>query len=113
MDCQVSIREMLPDEEREVRLLYKRSLGLIDRIAFTLAFRATLKSARRQMGSCLVALHEGRFVGSFSLKIISIAGQSIGFIDAIVTDKDFRGKGIGKYLMENLDHFFYFFFCMI
>ena len=27
MDNQISIREMLPDEEREVRLLYKRSLG--------------------------------------------------------------------------------------
>lgn len=100
MDHQISIREMLPDEEREVRLLYKRSLGLIDRIAFTLAFRETLKSARRQKGSCLVALHEGRVVGSFSLRIISIAGQSIGLIDAIVTDQDFRGKGIGKYLME-------------
>lgn len=100
MDHQISIREMLPDEEREVRLLYKRSLGLIDRIAFTLAFRETLKSTRRQKGSCLVALHEGRVVGSFSLRIISIAGQSIGLIDAIVTDQDARGKGIGKYLME-------------
>ena len=100
MDHQISIREILLDEEREVRLLYKRSLGLIDRIAFSLAFRATLKSARRQNGSCLVALHEGRFVGSFSLKIISIAGQSIGFIDAIVIDRNFRGMGIGKYLME-------------
>jgi len=68
LDHQISIREMLPDEEREVRLLYKRSLGLIDRIAFTLAFRETLKSARRQKGSCLVALHEGRVVGSFSLR---------------------------------------------
>ena len=71
MDNQISIREMLPEEEREVRLLYKRSLGLIDRIAFPLAFNAALKSAHRQRGSCLVALHEGKLVGNSNNNWIS------------------------------------------
>lgn len=99
MDNQISIREMLPDEKKKVRQLYKKSLSIINRIAFTFAFNDTLKSARRQKGSCLLALHEDRVIGSFSLRIIEVAGQSIGLIDAIVTDKDFRGQGIGKMLM--------------
>jgi len=90
---------MLPDEEKKVRQLYKKSLSIINRIAFTLAFNETLKSARHQKGSCLLALHGDRIIGSFSLRIISVAGQSIGLVDAIVTDKDFRSQGIGKFLM--------------
>jgi len=99
LNDQIAIREMLPDEEKKVRLLFKKSLSLIDRIAFSLAFNETLKSIRRQRGSCLVALNEGKVVGSYSLRIVSIAGQSIGLIDAIVTDQDLRGKGIGKRLI--------------
>lgn len=37
LDPDFSVREMLSDEEKEVRELFKRSLGLIDRLFFLLA----------------------------------------------------------------------------
>ena len=100
MESKIYVREMMPDEEGEVRRLFRRSLGLIGRTAFSLDFTQALKDARKQRGSCLVALYEGRVVGSFSLRIMSIAGQSIGLIDAIVTERDFRGKGVAKSLLN-------------
>lgn len=97
----VSIREILPNEEKEVRELYQKSLGPIDELFFLLAFKDALKCRREQRGTNLVALLDGRVVGSVSLRIVIIEEKKVGLIDAIVTDKDLRGKGIGKSLLDS------------
>jgi hypothetical protein len=60
---------MLPDEEKEVRGLFSRSLGIIDRVVFNLSFSEALKSSRENRGTTLVAEYDGKIVGSFSLRI--------------------------------------------
>jgi len=94
------VREILPGEEKAVRELFKRSLGPIDRLFFLLAFRDALRSALEQRGTCLVVVSNGRVVGSVSLRILSYAEKRLGLIDAIVADRGFRGRGIGKSLLD-------------
>ena len=99
MDHKVSIREILPGEERGVREFFERNLGLIDRF-FAVAFGDALKSALKKLGTSLVAVCKGKIVGSASLRIHVYADKRIGLVDAIVTDKNLRGKGIGKSLLD-------------
>ena len=87
---------MLPGEEGEVRNLFRENLGLVDRFFFLMAFKDSLKS-----GATLVAISGGRIVGSVSLRILSYSSKRIGLIDAIVTKKDARGKGVGKSLLDS------------
>jgi len=100
LEPKISVHEMLSEEERAVRKLFKKNLGYIDRFFFGLAFRDALKSTLKQQGGCLVAMYEGRVVGSVSLRILSCAGKRFGLIDAIVSDRGFRGRGVGKSLLE-------------
>jgi len=99
-EMQVIVREMLPDEKAEVEGLFGRSLGLVDRIVFLLSFEDALKSARRQSGGSLVAVSGGGIVGSVSMRIQPIGGERAGFIDALVTDRGLRGRGIGRSLVD-------------
>ena len=100
LDAEVTVREILPDEERAVRDFLERNLNPIDGLFFSLGFGDALRSARKQLGTSLVAECEGRIVGSFSLKIVVYGSRRIGLIDAIVTDKRLRGRGIGKALLD-------------
>lgn len=100
MDFKIHVREMLPVEERSIRELFEKNLGVIDQLFFHLSFRNALKSARKQQGTTLVATYDGKIVGSVSLRILIYAKKRIGLIDAIVTDKLLRGRGIGKSLLE-------------
>ena len=100
MAREIFVREILHGEESKVRDFFERNLGVIDRIAFPLAFREALKSALKQMGTSLVAVCNGEIVGSVSLRIVVYAEKRIGLVDAIVTDKDLRGRGIGKSLLD-------------
>lgn len=100
MDHEISVREMLHGEESKVRDFFEENLGVIDRIIFPLAFRDALKSAARQLGTTLLALSNGEIVGSVSLRIVVYSEKRIGLIDAIVTDKNLRGRGIGKSLLD-------------
>jgi Zn-dependent protease/GNAT superfamily N-acetyltransferase len=100
LDHEILVREMLSGEEDKVRDFFEGNLGVIDRVFFLLAFRDALKSAPKQLGTSLVAVFDGEIVGSVSLRIVVYAGKRIGLVDAIVADKEFRGKGIGKSLLD-------------
>ncbi|MDH5199326.1 MAG: GNAT family N-acetyltransferase [Candidatus Bathyarchaeota archaeon] len=99
-EMQVLVREMLPGKKDDVEGLFGRSLGLVDRIVFLLSFEDALKSSQRQSGGSLVAVHDGRVVGSVSMRFQPIRGRRTGFIDALVTDRELRGRGIGRSLVE-------------
>lgn len=99
MDHEILIREMLYGEGSKVRDFFERNLGVIDRLIFSLAFRDALKSASKQLGTTLVAVSDGDIVGTVSLRIVVHGDKRIGLIDAIVADKNIRGKGIGKSLL--------------
>ena len=98
---QVLVREMLPDENEAVEKLFARSLGLLDRIVFGLSFEGAQKSAKKQNGGTLVAEYDAGIVGAVSMKIQRIKGELAGFVDALVADKEHRGKGIGTSLVEH------------
>jgi len=97
----IAVRELLPGEEKTVRDFYRQSLGLIDGLIFQLAFRDALKSAAKRRGTTLVAVFDGRCVGSVSLRILAYSGKTIGLIDAIVTDRNVRGRGVGRLLLDS------------
>ena len=97
---QFFIREMLPNEKEAVEKLFARSLGIIDRIVFQLSFEDAQKSAKKQNGSILVAEHDSEIIGTVSMRIQRIKGEPTGFVDALMTDKKHRGKGIGTSLVE-------------
>ena len=99
-EMRVLVREMLPNERADVEALFGRSLSLIDRIAFLLSFEDVLKSAQKQNGGNLIAVYEGRIVGSVSLRMQTMKDRRIGFIDAFVTEKELRGKGVGGSLVD-------------
>ena len=96
----VSIRDMLPSEVDDVKKLFKRSLGIVDRIVFQISFEEALSSAQKQRGGNLVAVYNENIVGSVSLQFQYIKGKLTGFIDALVADRELRGKGIGKSLVK-------------
>ena len=96
----IFVREILPGEKNEVERLFSRSLGFVDRIIFSLSFEEAEKSAKKQTGGTLVAVHEDRIVGSVSVKTHLINGKKTGFIDALVVDRELRGVGIGRHLVE-------------
>jgi len=75
---------MLTREKDDVEGLFGRSLGLVDRIVFLLSFEDALKSSQRQSGGSLVAVNDGRIVGSVSVRFRLVGGRRTGFIDALV-----------------------------
>ncbi|MCX8183423.1 MAG: GNAT family N-acetyltransferase [Crenarchaeota archaeon] len=94
------VREMQPGEEKEVKNLFRKSLGIIDRIAFQISFGEALKSARKRCGGTLVAEFDGKIVGTVSMRIQVFKGERTGFIDALVSDKELRGRAIGRSLVD-------------
>jgi len=100
LDHEIFVREILHGEESKIQDFFERNLGFIDRIFFPLAFKDALKSARKQLGTSLVSVCNGEIVGSVSLRIVVYTEKRIGLVDAIVTDKDLRGRGIGKSLLD-------------
>ncbi|MEM3090431.1 MAG: GNAT family N-acetyltransferase [Candidatus Bathyarchaeia archaeon] len=97
---QVHVREMLPKEEGDVKQLFARSLGIIDKIVFQLSFDEAQKSARKQRGGTLVAEYHGKIVGAVSMRIQRVKDKQTGYIDALVVDKELRGRAIGKSLVD-------------
>jgi len=47
-----------------------------------------------------VAVHDGRIVGSVSMRFQLLRGRLTGFIGALVTDRELRGRGIGRSLVD-------------
>ncbi|UCG79582.1 MAG: GNAT family N-acetyltransferase, partial [Desulfobacterales bacterium] len=91
---------MQPNEKGAVERLFARSLSIIERIVFQLSFEDAQKSAQKQGGGTLTAEYDGKIVGAVSMRIQLIKGKRIGYIDALVADKELRGKGIGKSLVN-------------
>lgn len=100
MDNKIAVREMMQGEESKVQDFFERNLSVIDRLFFFLAFKDALKSALKQQGTSLVAECKGAIVGSVSLRILVYTEKRIGLVDAMVTDRKFRGRGIGKKLLD-------------
>lgn len=97
---QVLVREMQPNEKEDVEKLFARSLGIIDRVVFSLSFEDAVKSVKKQSGGTLTAEYDGKIVGAVSMRIQLIRGKRTGYIDALVADKELRGKTIGKFLVD-------------
>lgn len=70
------------------------------KLFFFMSFEETLRRAPKQRGRYLVAEREGRIVGGVSLTTTSCGKKKIGIVEAIVTDKNLRGRGIGKSLLD-------------
>ena len=96
----VLVHEMQPSEKGEVEKLFAGSLNIIDRIVFQLSFEDAQKSAQKQSGGTLTAEYDGKIVGAVSMRIQLIRGRRIGYIDALVADKDLRRRAIGKSLVD-------------
>ena len=99
MDSEIHVREILPSEENSIRELFERNLS-IDQEFFHLAFSDALKRALNQQGANLTAMHSEQVVGSVSLRGFVYARKRVGLIDAIITEKSLRGRGIGKSLLD-------------
>ncbi|MEM2930922.1 MAG: GNAT family N-acetyltransferase [Thermoproteota archaeon] len=97
---QIVIRELQPGEEKDVEKLFTRSLGITDRIVFQLSFEEARKSAVKQCGGTLVAEFDNKIVGTVSMRIKVLKGKRTGFIDALVSDKELRGRAIGRSLVD-------------
>jgi len=91
---------MQQNEKEDVEALFARSLILIDKIVFQLSFKEAQKNSRKQIGRTLVAEYDGKIVGAVSMRIQNLKGKQTGYIDALVTDKELRGRGIGKSLVD-------------
>jgi len=91
---------MQPNEKGAVKKLFARSLRIIERIVFHLSFEDAQKSAQKQSGGTLTVDYDGKIVGAVSMRIQLIKGKRTGYIDALVSDKELRGKGIGKSLVD-------------
>ncbi len=102
----IVIREMALSEQGSVRALFKRSLGLVDLVAFSIVFSDIVKSIQKQHGCCLIALHGDVVVGTMSLRTFVYGERKVGIVDAVATDKLARGKGIAKAMLAKaLDWF--------
>ena len=97
---QVLVREVQPNEKGDVEKLFARSLGITDRIIFQLSFEDAQKCARKQSGGTLTAECDGKIVGAVSMRIQTVKNKRTGYIDALITDKELRGRAIGKSLVD-------------
>lgn len=95
------IRELLHDEIEAVETLFAHSLGIVDRIVFGLSLEDAQRSTKKQKGGTLVAELDNEIVGTVSMRIQHIKGERTGFVDALMADKEHRGKGIGTALVDN------------
>ncbi len=100
IDSELVIREMIPGEEDEVRNLYKKNLGIIDRLIFLLGFSGILKYIEKKEGACLVGLYDNKIVGTICVQLFKIDGENHGLIDMVASDKNVRGKGIAKSIID-------------
>ncbi len=95
-----SIREISKGEEKDVRDFLEANLGIIDRVVFNLSLSDALRSAVRNLGATLIAVYNEHIVGTVSLRIVVYGARNVGLIDAFAVDKNIRGKGIGKRLID-------------
>jgi len=66
------------------------------------------KNIEGQSIKYFVAKENGKIVASCYICIIpnlTRGGKPIGFVENVITDAEYRGKGIGKRIMENAIHY--------
>jgi len=93
------VREMAPSEQGSVKSLFKRCLGPVDFIAFSIVFADIVKSIEKQQGCCLIAVQGEAVVGTMSLRTFVYGQRKVGLIDAVASDKVARGKGVAKAIL--------------
>ena len=94
---------ILNDNELSSLLELYKQLNSDDEISETIA-KDVWENIKKQDVKYFVARENGKIVASCYICIIpnlSRGGKSIGFIENVITDKEYRRKGIGKTVMEN------------
>ena len=99
----IIIRELIPDDLTQLIDLYKQLDSNNINIDINNAKKIIEKSMKTEMIKYLVAEDNGKIIGSCYLVIIpNITNncRSIGFIENVITDENYRGKGIGKNIIR-------------
>jgi len=94
---------ILNDNELSSLLELYKQLNSDDEISETIA-KDVWENIKKQDVKYFVARENGRIIASCYICIIpnlTRGGKSIGFIENVITDKEYRRKGIGKTVMEN------------
>ena len=99
----VEYSELLENELLSLLELY-RQLEPNDEIINEITAKNIWKIIKTQNIKYFIAKDNGKIVASCYICIVpnlTRNGRSIGFIENVITDKEYRGKGIGKNIMEN------------
>ena len=99
----IIIRELIPDDLTQLIDLYKQLDSNNINIDINNAKKIIEKSMKTEMIKYLVAEDNGKIIASCYLVIIpNITNncRSIGFIENVITDENYRGKGIGKNIIR-------------
>jgi len=99
----VEYSELLENELLSLLELY-RQLEPNDEIINEVTAKNIWKIIKTQNIKYFIAKDNGKIIASCYICIVpnlTRNGRSIGFIENVITDKEYRGKGIGKNIMEN------------
>ncbi|MEX2681175.1 MAG: GNAT family N-acetyltransferase [Candidatus Sigynarchaeota archaeon] len=102
----IIIREMAISEQGLVRAFFKRCLGFLDLLVFSIVFTDIVKSIKKQQGCCLIALQNDVIVGTMSLRMLDYGRQKVGLIDAVASDKAIRGRGVASAMLTKAMEWF-------
>jgi len=81
-----------------------RQLNSDDEVINEFSAKNIWENIKKQNIKYFFAKENGRIIASCYICIIpnlTRGGKSIGFIENVITDKDYRKRGIGKKIMEN------------
>ena len=95
--------ELLENELLSLLELYKQ-FEQNDDIINEITAKNIWEIIKKQNIKYFVAKNNGKIIASCYICIIpnlTRSGKSIGFIENVITDKEYRRKGIGKNIMEN------------
>ena len=99
----VEYGELLENELLSLLELY-RQLEPNDEIINEITAKNIWEIIKTQNIKYFIAKDNGKIVASCYICIVpnlTRNGRSIGFIENVITDKEYKGKGIGKNIMEN------------
>ena len=99
----VEYSELLENELLSLLELY-RQLEPNDEIINEITAKNIWEIIKTQNIKYFIAKDNGKIIASCYICIVpnlTRNGRSIGFIENVITDKEYRGKGIGKNIMEN------------
>jgi len=89
MNSKIIIRNVQPGDDKAVWKVAK-TLGILEWFYF---YGLTYKPHKTD---ALVAVDEKRIVGCVIPRVLTMAGEKIGVVDAVFVDRKIQGKGVGK-----------------